>query len=81
MSLAFDTINRQKLMNELNTFLGEDECRIIRTLLSDTSLNIQFEDRKGVEIETNIGSPQGDVISETFFNIAFEKSLRNLPKK
>ena len=74
--------NKQtKLMNELNTFLGEDEFRIIRTLLSDTSLNIQFEDRKGEEIETNIGSPQGDVISETFFNIAFEKSLRNLPKK
>ena len=81
MSSAFDTINRQKLMNELNTFLDEDECRIIRTLLSDTSINIQFEDRKGEEMETYIGSPQGNAISGTFFNIAFEKSLRNLPKK
>ena len=57
MSSAFDTINRQKLMNELNTFLDEDECRMIRTLLSNTTINIQFEDCKGEEIETNIGSP------------------------
>ena len=43
MSSAFDTINRQKLMNELNTFLDEDECRIIRTLLSNTTINIQLK--------------------------------------
>ena len=30
MSSAFDTINRQKLMNELNTSLDEDKCRIIK---------------------------------------------------
>ena len=51
MSSAFDTINRQKLMNELNTFLDEDECRIIRTLLCDTIINIQFEDCKGEELK------------------------------
>ena len=81
MSSAFNTINRQKLMNELNTFLDEDECRIIRTLLSNTTINIQFEDCKGEEIETNIGSPHGNAISGTFFNIAFEKGLRNLREK
>ena len=43
MSSAFNTINRQKLMNELNTFLDEDECRIIRTLLSNTTINIQLK--------------------------------------
>ena len=78
MSSAFNTINRQKIINELNTFLDENECHIIRTLLSNTTINIQFEDCNGVEIETNIGSPQGDAISGTFFNIAFEKSLRTL---
>ena len=26
MSSAFNIINRQKLMNELNTFSDEDEC-------------------------------------------------------
>ena len=81
MSSAFDTINRKKLMNELNTFLDEDECHIIRTLLCDTTINIQFEDCKGEEIETNIGSPQGNAMTGTFLNIAFEKSLRNLREK
>ena len=61
--------------------MDENECYIIRTLLSNTTINIQFEDCKGEEIETNIGSPQGDAISRTFFNIAFEKSLRNLWEK
>ena len=56
-------------MNELNTFLDEDEFCIIRTLLSNTTINIQFEDCKGEEIETNIGSPHGNAISGTFFNI------------
>ena len=59
MSSAFNTMNRQKLINELNTFLDEDEHCIIRTLLSNTTINIQFEDCKGEEIETNIASPQG----------------------
>ena len=81
MSSAFNTINRQKLMNELNTFLDEDECRIIRTLLSNTTINIQFEDCKEEEIETNIGSPHGDAISGTFFNIALEKRLRKVREK
>ena len=81
MSSAFNTINRQKLMNELNTFLDEDECRKIRTLLSNTTINIQFEDCKEEEIETNIGSPHGDVISGTFFNIALEKRLRKVREK
>ena len=81
MSSAFDTTSSQKLMNELNTFLDENECCIIRTLLSKTNINIQFEDCKGEEIETNVGSPHGDAISGTFFNTAFEKGLRNLREK
>ena len=72
MSSAFDLINRQKLMNELNTFLDKDECRIIKTLFSNATINIQFEDCKGEEIETIIGSPQGDAICGTFFNVEFE---------
>ena len=81
MSSTFETINRQKLMNEVNIFLDKDECRIIRTLLSSTTINIQLEDCKEEEIETNIGSPQGDVISGTFSNIDFEESLKNVREK
>ena len=49
------------------------------TLLSN--INVPFEDCKGEEIETNIGSPQRDAISGTFFHAAFEKGLRNLQEK
>ena len=81
MPLAFDTKKRQKLMNELNTSLDENECRIARILLSNTTINIQFEDCKREEIETSIRSPQGDGTIGTFFNIVFEKSLRKLREK
>ena len=66
MPLAFDTKKRQKLMNELNTSLDENECRIARILLSNTTINIQFEDCKREEIETSIRSPQGDGTIGTF---------------
>lgn len=71
MSSAFDTINRNELMTELKTFLDEDECRMSRLLLSNTSINVQFADSPPEDISTNVGSPQGDAISGTFFNIAF----------
>ena len=61
MSSAFDTINRQKLINELNTFLDEGECRIIRTLLGNTTITIQFEDCKGEKIEKNIESHKWNI--------------------
>ena len=54
---------------------------MIRTLLSNTNINIKFEDCKGEEIETNIGLPQGDAISRTFFNIAFWEKLKKSTRK
>ena len=38
MSSAFDTIDRQKLVDIVESFLDEDEARIIRRLLSNTTL-------------------------------------------
>ena len=40
MSLGFDTINRNELMQELEIFLDEHECRMARLLLSNTAINI-----------------------------------------
>ena len=72
MCLAFDAFNRNDLMQELKTFLDEDKCRIPRLLLSDMTINIQFRDISGYDVKTNVGSPQGDAISGTFFNVALE---------
>ena len=81
MSSAFDTIDRGKLMQELETLLQEDEQRMCRLLLSNTTISIKFGNHDLETVETNIGSPQGDAISGTFFNIEFENALRTLREK
>ena len=81
MSSAFDTIERGKLMQELETLLHEDEQRMCRLLLSNTTISIKFGNHDLETVETNIGSPQGDAISGTFFNIEFENALRKLRER
>ena len=51
MSSAFDAIKRHDLVDVLQTFLNEDEWRMARLLLSNTTINIQFGNSK---------TPQGD---------------------
>ena len=77
MSSAFDTILRKELIEELEVFLDEDEMRMIELLLSNTTVVIKDEFMCD-EFETNIGSPQGDSISGTFFNVYFERELRKV---
>ena len=80
MFLAFDTLKRYNLIDELETCLNEDESRMAR-LLINTTINIQFGNSKNDDISTNVGSPQGDAISGRFFNMAIEKSLKSLRAK
>ena len=61
MSSAFDTIDRISLLKELSTFINEDEQRMTRLLLSNTSISIQFDNHKPETTPTNIGSPQGAI--------------------
>ena len=76
MSAAFDTILRHKLINELETILNEDEMRMTQLLLSNTTISIKTGNVISEPCKTNIGSPQGDGLSGTFFNIMFEAALR-----
>ena len=78
MSSAFDTIKRDKLIEIVSTFLDEDEIRMIRFLLTNTSLEIKMNDIETQPFESNIGSPQGDGLSGTLFNVYFEHVLRKL---
>ena len=82
MSSAFDTIHRDKLLKIVETFLDDDEIRIIRVLLSNTIL--QIKTTNGVKCEpfiSTVGSPQGDGISGMLFNIYFESALRKIRAK
>ena len=57
MSSAFGTIKRDRLIEILTTFLDDDEIRMIRLLLTNTTLEIRDQGAKTEAFESNIGSP------------------------
>ena len=81
MTSAFDTIRRTTLIEILQSFLDEDEVRMIRILLSNTVLEIKTKGAPSSPFTTNIGSPQGDGLSGCLFTIYLEKALRTLRNK
>ena len=81
MSAAFDTIKRAELLEILSTIIDDDEVRMIRLLLSNTTLDIKMNGVDTSKFQSNIGSPQGDGISGILFNIYLEHSLRILRRQ
>ena len=65
MSSAFDTIDRKELIHTLENMLEEDEIRMCKMLLSETTVILRFGREYFEEFKTNIGSPQGDAISSS----------------
>ena len=79
MTSAFDTKTfDSKLIEILESFLREDEIRIIRILLSNTTLDIKSSSNISKPFDTNVGSPQGDGLSGCLFTIYLEKALCTL---
>ena len=67
MFSAFETIKRIKLIEILESFLPEDEIRIIRVILSNTTLDIKSSSNISNPFNISISSPQTDNLSESFF--------------
>ena len=81
MSAAFDTVDRQKLLDILKNIVDEDELRIIRFLLSNTNINIKINGAsKQMPFKSNIGVPQGDGLSPVLFTVYLEAALREVRK-
>ena len=78
LSRAFDTISREKLLVVLAGILDEDELRLVRFLLADTSLQIKLQSVLGPSFPSTIGSAQGDCLSPLLFIIYLEASLRRI---
>ena len=80
MSRAFDAINREKLMSILETIPGltDDDRQLIRILLANTSLQVQFNGVMTAPFQSTVGSPQGDGLSPLLFAIYLEAALREL---
>ena len=79
MSSAFDTTDRQTLLDILREIIEEDELGIISFLLSDTIINTRINGAtKEKPFESNIGSPQGDTLSPVLFSIYLENALKEV---
>ena len=79
MSAAFDTIDRQILLDIIERIVEEDELRIIRFLLSDTVINTRINGAtKERPFVSNIGTPQGDSLSPVLFSVYLENTLKEV---
>lgn len=78
MSKAFDCIRRDRLLEVLQSFLNEDDMRLVRVLLATTSIQVQVGKATSELAETTIGTPQGDSLSPVLFIIYLEAALRDV---
>jgi len=78
MSRAFDTVQRDILLNILASFLDSSEIRMIQLLLSNTWLEPRVPGASPKSFQTTVGIPQGDSLSPVLFTIYLEAALRDL---
>ena len=65
---SFDTTSIEKnYLKYLVPFLDDYETRMIRFLLTNTNLKIKINHVEKESVESNIGSPRGDGLSNCFF--------------
>ena len=71
LSKAFDCVDRKLLMETLEKLLHDkpSELRIIKYLLSNTSLTARLQGIYGKPFNTTLGIPQGDGLSPALFII------------
>ena len=79
MTVAFDTIDRNQLLNIIETIVNEDELKIIRFLLSNTKINTRINGvTKTNTFISNVGTPQGDSLSPVLFIVYLEHALKEV---
>ena len=79
MTAAFDTIDRNQLLNIIATIVNEDELRIIRFLLSNTKINTRINGATKTNTSiSKVTTPQGDSISPVLFIVYLEHALKEV---
>ncbi|GMF35540.1 unnamed protein product [Phytophthora fragariaefolia] len=78
LARAFDTIDREKLLDVLRTFLEDDDIRLIKLLLVDTTLSLRTRSTTLPPFCSNIGTPQGDSLSPVLFVVYLDAAFRDL---
>ena len=79
MSSAFDTIDRQTILNVLkDAGCTEDEIRLVRLLLTNTILKINVNGTLSIQFQTSTGAFQGDAASGNLFTVVEAAALIHL---
>ena len=79
MSAAFDTIDRDILLQILKNIVEEDELRLIQFLLSNTHIKTRMNNADiNAPFTSNVGTPQGDGLSPVLFTIYLEHALKEV---
>jgi exonuclease III len=81
LSKAFDCINRNILLNNIKEIIDDDEYRILKYLLSETTLSTRINNEYGEKFNTSIGTPQGDALSPILFNYYLNLALKEFMDK
>ena len=76
MSKAFDTIHRDKVIEDRRQILKPDELHLVKILIQDVQLSVKVGDKVGRVFTTNVGTPQGDCLSPTLFTLYLAKALK-----
>ena len=79
ISAAFDTIQRNLLIETCSKFLQADDITLITYLLSNTTLTIKTRNNKSNPFETTIGAPQRESLSPILFCIYLKEAISRLP--
>ena len=75
MSAAFDTIDRDILLQILKNIVEEDDLRLIRFLLNNTHINTRINNADiNAPFTSNVGTPQGDGLSPVLFTIIISRT-------
>ncbi|OQR86390.1 hypothetical protein ACHHYP_10596, partial [Achlya hypogyna] len=80
ISPAFDTIDRVKLQSVLPEITTLDDVRLVKMLLTKTTLAARHDNYIGTPFETNTGTPQGEALSPVMFIVYLEAALRDRPR-
>lgn len=76
MSKAFDNVNRNILLKDLEKVVNKDELHILKILTADVKLQVLNNKIKGDKFKTSIGVPQGDCLSPILFTFYLANALK-----
>ena len=79
MSKAFDTVDRNTLLNDLKKILKPDEIHLIKLLIDQVELSIRIVKTIGEPFKTNVGVPQSDCLSPILFILYLTKAMEFEP--